>query len=55
MHEQDQELERLLKAERVARERYERLKGYSEDVEAAAFALWKVAEKAVGDYRATHP
>jgi len=52
---QDPELERLLKSERLAFERYERLRGYPADVQGAALALWTEATKAVREYRSTHP
>jgi hypothetical protein len=42
------ELQRLLKAERLARERYERLRGYP------ALALWTEAKQAVREYRSKH-
>jgi hypothetical protein len=42
------ELQRLLKAERLARERYERLRGYP------ASALWTEAKQAVREYRSKH-
>ena len=47
------ELQRLLKAERLARERYERLRGYP-DVEGPALALWTEAKQAVRKYRSKH-
>jgi hypothetical protein len=51
----DPELERLLKAERLAFERYDRLRGYPGDVQEVALALWTEATKAVHDHRAKHP
>ena len=51
----DPELERLLKAERLAFERYDRLRGYPADVQGPALALWTEATEAVRDYRAKHP
>ena len=51
----DPELERLLKAERLAFERFDRLRGYPGDVQEAALALWTEATEAVGDYRSKHP
>jgi hypothetical protein len=55
MADRDPELERLLKAERVTHERYELLRGYPPDVQAAALSLWTEARDAVRDYRAKHP
>jgi hypothetical protein len=55
MEEGDAELLRLLKAERMALERYERLRGYPPEVQAAALAIKAEASKAVRDYRAKHP
>jgi hypothetical protein len=51
----DPELERLLKAERLASEGYERLRGYPGDVQEVALALKTEATEAVRDYRAKHP
>ena len=51
----DPELERLLKAERLAFERCERLRGYPGDVQEVALALKTEASEAVRDYRAKHP
>jgi hypothetical protein len=51
----DPNLERLLKAERLALERYERLRGYPGDVQEVALALWTEATEAVREYRSTHP
>ena len=48
------ELERLLKAERLAFERYERLRGYPADVQTAALAIRTVATEAVREYRSKH-
>ena len=55
MGDQDPELDRLLANERVALDRYQRLKGFPAEVQAAAEALWKEAAQAVRDYRASHP
>jgi hypothetical protein len=49
------ELMTLLIAERLARERSYRLRGYPDDVVEAAESLWREATKAVADYRAKHP
>jgi hypothetical protein len=51
----DSELTRLLVAERLAFERYERLRGYPGDVQAAALSIWTEAKEAVEKYRAKHP
>ena len=51
----DPELERLLKTERLAFERYERLRGFPPDVQAVALALWTEATGAVREYRSKHP
>ena len=51
----DPELERLLKAERLAFERYDRLRGYPADVQGAALALWTEATEALREYRSKHP
>jgi cell division protein FtsW (lipid II flippase) len=48
-------LRMLLIAERLARERLERLRGYPDDVLKAAESLWREAAQAVADYRAKHP
>ena len=48
-------LQRLLKAERLAFERYERRRGYSGDIQEAAQALLTEASEALRDYRAKHP
>jgi hypothetical protein len=50
----DLELERLLKAERLASERYERLRGYPGDVQEVALALKVEATEAVRERRAKH-
>jgi hypothetical protein len=55
MADDDPELKRLLKAERLAFGRYDRLRDYPGDVQEAALALWTEATKAVRDYRAKHP
>ena len=51
----DVELERLLKEERLAAERCERLRGFPGDVQAAALSLFTEAREAVREYRAKHP
>ena len=51
----DPELERLLKAERLAFNRYDGLRGYPGDVQEIALDLWTEAQDAVRDYRAKHP
>ena len=51
----DPELERLLKVERLAFERYDRLRGYPGNVQEAALALWTEATEAVREYRSKHP
>jgi hypothetical protein len=51
----DPELERLLEAERSAFARYERLRGYPGDVQAAALAIRTEATEAVREYRLKHP
>jgi hypothetical protein len=51
----DPELEHLLKAERLAFDRYDRLRGYPGDVQVIALDLWTEAQEAVRDYRAKHP
>ena len=43
----DPKLERLLKAERLAFERYDRLRRYPGDVQEVALALWTEATEAV--------
>jgi hypothetical protein len=55
MADRDPELEHLLKAERLAFERYDGLRGYPGDVQEAALALWTEATEVVRDYRAKHP
>jgi hypothetical protein len=55
MADDDPELKRLMKVERLAFERYDRLRGYPGNVQEAALALWTKANKAVRDYRAKHP
>jgi len=47
----DPELKRLLKAERFAFKRYDRLRGYPGDVQAVALASWTEATEAVRDHR----
>jgi hypothetical protein len=54
MGEEEPELLRLLKAERLAFERCERLRGYPGDIQAPALALLTNAAQAVRDYRAKH-
>ena len=49
------ELMTLLIAERLARKRAYRLRGYPDDVLKAAESLWREAAQAVADYRAKHP
>jgi hypothetical protein len=49
------ELERLLKAERLAVERYDRLRGYPGGVQEVALTLWTEAAEAVREYRSKHP
>jgi hypothetical protein len=51
----DPKLERLLKAEREAFERYDRLRGYPGNVQEVALALWTEASKAVREYRLKNP
>jgi hypothetical protein len=55
MADDDPELERLMKAERLAFERYDRLRGYPGNVQGVALALWTKASQALRDYRAKHP
>jgi hypothetical protein len=55
MADPDPELERLLKTERLALQRYERLRGYPADVQAAALAIRSEATEAVREYRSKHP
>ncbi|MGQ3298797.1 hypothetical protein [Reyranella sp.] len=45
------ELDKLLDAERRARERYDRLAGYPDEIREAAHSLWQAASEALGDYR----
>jgi hypothetical protein len=54
MDDRDDELELLLKAEREALERDERLRGYPPDVQVTALALWTEATQAVRQYRSEH-
>jgi len=51
----DPTLERLLKAERLASERCERLRGYPGEVQAVALASLLKAREAVREYRSKHP
>ena len=44
-------LAQLLEVERKARERYERLVGYPEDIRQAAHAIWKEAAEAAHTHR----
>jgi hypothetical protein len=55
MADPDPELERLLKAEHLAFERYDRLRGYPGDVQAAALSLLTEAREAIRAYRANYP
>ena len=55
MADRDPELERLLKAERLAFNRYDGLRGYPGDVQEIALDLWTEAQEAVRSYRAKHP
>jgi hypothetical protein len=55
MADRDPELERLLKAERLAFERYDQLRGYPGDVQEVALALWTEATEAVRAHRAKYP
>jgi hypothetical protein len=55
MADDDPELKRLLKAERLAFGRYDRLRGYPASEQVAALALWTEATEAVRAYRAKHP
>ena len=50
----DPELERLLKAERLAFKRYDRLRGYPGDVQIGALASWTDATEAVRNHRPKH-
>jgi hypothetical protein len=51
----DQELARLVAAERWAFQRCERLRGYPEDIQAAAQASWEQAREELRKYREDHP
>ena len=55
MADDDPELERLMKAERLAFNRYDRLRDYPGDVQEVAVALWTEAAEVVRAYRAKHP
>jgi hypothetical protein len=55
MGDRDHELERLLEAERLALERFEQLRGYPGDIQAAALASCTEATEAVRKYRLEHP
>jgi hypothetical protein len=55
MADRDPELERLLKAERLAFNRYDGLRGYPGDVQEIALDLWTEAQEAVREYLAKHP
>jgi hypothetical protein len=55
MADRNPELERLLKAERLAFDRYDRLRGYPGDVQEIALDLWTEAQETVHAYRAKHP
>jgi hypothetical protein len=55
MADRDPALERLLKVERLASERYERLRGYPGEVQAVALASLLEASEAVREYRSKHP
>jgi hypothetical protein len=55
MADRNPELERLLKAERLAFNRYDGLRGYPGDVQEIALDLWTEAQEAVRAYRAKHP
>jgi hypothetical protein len=48
----ESELERLIKAERAAREHYDSLRGYPADDQTVALASWQEARKAVKEYHA---
>jgi hypothetical protein len=50
----DPELDRLLRLERLAFERYDRLRGYPGDVQEVALGLWTEATEAVRSYRSKH-
>ena len=51
MNDHNQKLDKLLKAEREAREQYEQLRGYPPDEQTKALALWHEASEAVREYR----
>jgi hypothetical protein len=51
----DPKLERLLKAERLALEGYERLRGYPGNAQEIALELWTEAQEAVRAHRAKYP
>ena len=55
MADRNPELERLLKAERLAFNRYDGLRGYPGDVQEIALDLWTEAQEAVRAYGAKHP
>jgi hypothetical protein len=55
MADRDPALERLLKVERLASERYERLRGYPGEVQAVALASLLEASEATREYRSKHP
>ena len=55
MADRDPELERLLKVERLASERYDRLRGYPGEVQAVAPASLLEASEVVREYRSKHP
>jgi len=55
MADRDPELERLLKVERLASERYERLRGYPGEAQAVALASLLEAREVVREYRSRHP
>jgi hypothetical protein len=55
MADRDPELERLLKVERLASERYDRLRGYPGEVKAVALASLLEASEVVREYRSKHP
>lgn len=48
-------LAQLMDAERRARERYDRLAGYPDDVRAAARILWEAASEAVTTFHSPPP
>jgi hypothetical protein len=54
MDDPDPKLEHSLKAERLAFERYERLRGYPAHVQEAALALGTESAEAVREYRSKH-